>query len=377
MPMSKRKPELNRTAPQAIISAVFAIALLLAPLAFAGDKDTLSASASERNQDQQTYCRYLTQQAAAQRELLMTPDAVAGITQPNTGLPMQAVWGVSGSLAGVRKGVLTMDAARKNCDLYTATTSTQQNIQYALPSLEKQALQHRLELIQQATESLETLTAETRKMLEAQNVTRPMAFTLQTTKIKLDADRSDTQSKVVSLYAPTLSDRPLKELVAEKQGREVNEQKALDKLNRQNNWDVALSVGEHQQIDPWIDSRGAYGEVSISYNLASHAINKHLDQAASAYDDWKKVQEGDVIRNAEILKQQVVDGITVQDSRLKALQVEQKQIESNLQLVVSADTTAALDFRNQLTTAQLLLQVEIGDATFRLDRLREFLKKNF
>jgi hypothetical protein len=376
MPMSKVKPGISLTTFQARISAAFAIAMLLIPSAFADDaKD--NNDARNRNKDQQAYCRYLTEQAAAQRDLLMTPDAVAGITQPNTGLPMQAVWGVSGNLSSVRKGVLTMDAARKNCDLYAATTSTQQDIQYALPSLEKQALQHRLELIQEASDSLAALTATTRKMMEAQNMTRPMAFALQTTRIKLDADRADTQSKVVSLYTPQLSDRPLKELVAEKQGMEVNEQKALDKLNRQNNWDVALSVGEHQQIDPWIDSRGTYGEVSISYNLASHAINKHLDHAAEAYDDWKKVQEGDVIRNADILRQQVVDGMSVQDSRLKALQEEQKQIESNLQLVSSADTTAALDFRNQLTTAQLLLNIEIGDATFRIDRLREFLKKNF
>jgi hypothetical protein len=126
-----------------------------------------------------------------------------------------------------------------------------------------------------------------------------------------------------------------------------------------------------------VDSRGAYGEVTVSYNLASHAINKHLDQAADAYDDWKKVQEGDIVRNADVLKQQIVNGISVQGSRLKALQDEQQQIESNLQLVGSAETTAALDFRNQLTTAQLLLQIEIGDATFRLDRLKEFLGKNF
>jgi hypothetical protein len=376
MPMSKVQPGISLTTFPGRISAAFAIATLLIPSAFADDAKG-NNDARNRNKDQQAYCRYLTEQAAAQRDLLMTPDAVAGITQPNTGLPMQAVWGVSGNLSSVRKGVLTMDAARKNCDLYAAATSTQQDIQYALPSLEKQALLHRLELIQEASGNLAALTATTRKMMDAQNMTRPMAFALQTTRIKLDADRADTQSKVVSLYTPQLSDRPLKELVAEKQGREVNEQKALDKLNRQNNWDVALSVGEHQQIDPWIDSRGAYGEVSISYNLASHAINKHLDHAAEAYDDWKKVQEGDVIRNADILRQQVVDGIAVQDSRLKALQEEQKQIESNLQLVSSADTTAALDFRNQLTTAQLLLNIEIGDATFRLDRLREFLKKNF
>ncbi len=374
MPMGKVTPKVKSRTFQRDFSAGFAIALLLVPAAVAADTNDSDRS---RNKDQQAYCRYLTEQAAAQRDLLMTPDAVAGITQPNTGLPMQAVWGVSGNLSSVRKGVLTMDAARKNCDLYAATTSTQQDIQYALPGLEKQALQHRLELIQEASDSLAALSATTRKMMEAQNMTRPMAFALQTTRIKLDADRADTQSKVVSLYTPQLSDRPLKELVAEKQGREVNEQKALDKLNRQNNWDVALSVGEHQQIDPWIDSRGAYGEVSISYNLASHAINKHLDHAAEAYDDWKKVQEGDVIRKADILRQQVMDGISVQDSRLKALQEEQKQIESNLQVVSSADTTAALDFRNQLTTAQLLLNIEVGDATFRLDRLQEFLKKNF
>ena len=246
-----------------------------------------------------------------------------------------------------------------------------------MPNLEKQALQHRLELIEKAAQDLEALSATTQKMLEAQNMTRPTAFSLQTTKIKLDADRSDTESKMVAIYIPPLSDRPLKELVAGKQGREASEQKAIAKLTRQNDWDVALSVGAHQQLSPWVDSRGAYGEVSLSYNLASHSINKHLDQAADAYDDWKRVQEGDVIRNAEILKAQVVNGISVQASREAALEEERKQIEASLQLVSSAETTAALDFRNQLSTAQLLLQIELGDAGFRLDHLREFLQRNF
>jgi hypothetical protein len=214
-------------------------------------------------------------------------------------------------------------------------------------------------------------------MLDAQNVTRPMAFALQTTKIKIEADRADTQSKIVGMYTPQLSDKPVKDLVAEKQSSEVNERHALDKLNRQNNWDVALSVGAHQQINPLMGNQGAYGEVTVSYNLASRAINKHLDQASNAYDDWKKVQEGDVFRNAEVLKQQIVNGISVQDSRLKALQEQQKQIENNLQLLGGAETTAAMDFRNQLTTAQLLLEIEIGDASFRLDQLRDFLDRNF
>jgi hypothetical protein len=355
-------------APQAFIGkfcAGLALVLLLIPAAFAGDDD------------RQAYCKYVTEQAAAQRDLLRTPDAIAGFTQPNTGLPQQVVWGVSGSLSNVRKAGLTMEAARKDCELYASTASAQQAIQYALPTLEKQALEHRLGMIRHASENLEALLATTTKMLEAHNMTRPMAFALQTTKIKLEADRADTQSKIAAIYAPQLSDRPIRELVADKLGSEANERRAQDKLTRQNNWDVALSAGAHQQFNPLIGNPEPYGEVTVSYNLASRAINKHLDQSANAYDDWKKVQEGDVIRNAQVLRQQVVNGISVQDGRLKSLQEEQKQIDSNLQLVGQAETSAAMDFLNQLSTAKLLLEIEIGDASFRLDLLREYLGKNF
>jgi hypothetical protein len=270
-----------------------------------------------------------------------------------------------------------MDAARKDCELYTVSSSAQQAIQYAIPSLEKQALQNRLALIEQASENLDALVATTTRMVEAHNMTRPMAFALESTKIKLAADRADTQSKIVAIYAPQLSDKSLKDLVAEKQASEDNERRAVYKISRQNDWDVALSVGAHQQVNPLIGSPGAYGEVTVSYNLASHAINKHLDQAAASYQDWKKVQEGDVFRNAEVLKQQLVSSISVQDNRLLAFQEQQKQIETNLELLGRAETTAALDFGNQLSTAKLLLQIEIGDAAFRLDQLKEFLSRNF
>jgi hypothetical protein len=361
MPSFPLKPHISL----ARLLVACAMAVLLIPAARAGDED------------QQAYCKYVTQQAAAQRDLLRTPDAVAGFTQPNTGLPTQVVWGVTGSLSNVRKAALTMDAARKDCELYTVSSSAQQAIQYAIPSLEKQALQNRLALIEQASENLDALAATTARMVEAHNMTRPMAFALESTKIKLAADRADTQSKIAAIYAPALSDKSLKDLVAEKQASEDNERRAVYKISRQNDWDVALSVGAHQQVNPLIGSPGAYGEVTVSYNLASHAINKHLDQAAASYQDWKKVQEGDVFRNAEVLKQQLVNSISVQGNRLEAFQEQQKQIETNRELLGRPETSAALDFGNQLSTAKLLLQIEIGDAAFRLDQLKEFLSRNF
>jgi len=345
---------------------LIAAGLLFPVHTFAGGQD-----------DQQAYCAYVMEQAQAQRDLLRTPTASAGMTQPETGLPLQVVGGASLGLSDFKKAGLTIDAARKNCEVYKATTGAQQDIQYALPSLEKVALLNRLTLIEQASKSLDELVQQTSKMLEAQTATRLMLFTLQTTKIKLEADRADTRSKISAIYIPPLNDRPLKELVAEKQSSENGEQKALDRLSRQNNWDVVLTVGVHQQVNPVAQGTQPYGLVSVNYNLASRAINKHLDRAVEAHDQWKKVQEGDVVRLMEVLRQQLVDSVAVQEAKLNSFQQESAQLEKNLQLVAAPDTSAAFDFRNQLATARLLLQIETADAAFRIDHLHEYLEKNY
>ena len=327
--------------------------------------------------DQNAYCAYVLEQAQAQADFLRAPVAAAGFTQPETGLPIQILGGASLGLSNFRKGGLTLDAARKNCDLYKATTAAQQTVQYAYSSLEKEALRNRLALIDQASKSLDDLMEQTLKMITAQNATNPMLFSLQTTKIKLDADRADTQLRITALYVPPLSDKPLKELVAEKQSGESTEQKALDKLNRQNNWDVALTVGVHQQVNPVAQGPQPYGTVTVTYNLGSHAVDKHLDRAAEDYTEWKKVQEGDVIRNIEILREQLLDSISAEESKRKSVQEESSRIEKNLEIVANPDTSAAFDFRNQLTAAQLLLQIESNDAGFRIERLQEFLARNY
>jgi len=120
-----------------------------------------------------------------------------------------------------------------------------------------------------------------------------------------------------------------------------------------------------------------YGAVSVNYNLSSHWINKHLDRVVDSYGEWKKVQEGDVVRNSEVLKQQLLDSVAVEESRLNSLRQENNEFENNLRAIGEPDTSAALDFDNQLTAAQLLLQVETGDATFRVDHLHEYRARNY
>lgn len=342
-----------------------------------GLKESQDNSQSSPQSDPQAYCTYLTEQAKAQGDLLRTPNAVGAFTQPETGLPTQLVAGASLSLSSYKKAGITLDVARKNCDLYKASVGVQQFLQFALAKIELDSLQNRLTLIETASKSLDALVDNTAKMVAAQNMTRPMLWELKTNTIKLAADRADTQAKIAAIYVPSLSDQPLKLQVAAKQSSDISAQKSIARLSRQSNWDVALSVGAHQQIYPPSGGAQPYGEVTATYNLASRAIDRHLDRSVDAYAEWKKVQEGDAIRNAEVLRRQLMDGIAAQQSRLKALEQESADVEKDLRLVADVDTSAGLDFRNQLTSTKLLLGIEAGDASYRLGRLQEFLNRNF
>lgn len=335
------------------------------------------ARAQNLQADQQAYCSYLSEQAKAQSDLLRTPNAIGGFTQPETGLPTQVVAGASLNLSNLRKSGITLEEARRNCDDYKASTDVQLVLQYAISNLEKGALTHRLSLIEQATQSLNALIDETGKMIAAQNMTRPMLQALVSDRIKLESDRADTESKIAALYVPALSSRPLKQQVAAKQAGDEEEQRAQAKLQRQNNWDVALSVGMHQQVNPAAGGLEPYGQVTVSYNLASRAIDRHLDRSIDAYSDWKKVQESDAARGMEILRGQVEGNIAAQQKRFEALQQETGAMDKDLQVTANADTSASLDYHNQLAATQLLLGIETGDAAFRLEHLREFLSKNF
>jgi hypothetical protein len=351
-------------------NSIFAVLILL-PLA------SPVAAAQNIQADQQAYCAYLAEQAKAQSDFLRSPSGMAGFTQPETGLPTQLVAGAQLSLSNLKKAGITLDAARKNCELYKASTGVQLTLQYALPAIERDALAHRLILIGEASKSLDALIDRTTKMVKAQEMTRPMLLSLVTNRIKLETDRADTESRIAALYVPPLNDQPLKLQVAAKQASDIEEQRSLARLTRQNNWDVALSVGMHQQVNPVAQGIGPYGEVSLTYNLASRVIDKHLDRSVDAYGNWKKVEESDVLRGMEVLRGQVEQTIAVQKARIDSLEREREEIDKNLKLTEQAETSAAQDFRNQLTATQLLLGIESGDATYRLNRLRDFLEKNF
>lgn len=332
------------------------------------------------NAQEEEFCKYVTEQAAAQRDLLRSPQAIFGPILPNTGTPAQLVFGVTNSLSDDRKASLTMKTAKTNCSLYTATTEAQMHIIYALPSLEKDVLRHRLDLIQQASNELDRLIVENMKLVDAQNLTRPALYTLQSAKVRLDMSRTATLTGITSPYVPPLSDTPLKSLVDEKLQAEARNEAAIVKLAKQSSWDVKLGMGTHRSIDPNQTSYaplGAFGEFSLTYSLGRKAINNHLDRSADAYSNWKRTQFDDVANQSVILKKLIQDTIVVQSEQLKALQVHDVEITKDLTALEGIDTSAALTFKNELTADRLVLRVDIEDVKFRIAHMQDYLTNNF
>jgi len=338
-----------------------------------------SSSFAESNDAQASYCKYIMEQAEAERDILRTPSAVVGPTQPSTGTPAQIMFGMSSSVADIKKSGLTMNAARTTCKLYGAATEAQQHIYYALPLIEKDAVRHRLQLIQEASEQLDAMEAKDSKLVEVQNLTRQDVYHLQSARTRLDMSRASILTGA-TFYVPELSNTPLRVLIGDKLNAEEANQKALVQLTKQKSWDVQLSAGGRRQlgdVNSNISPAGAYGTFSFTYNLSRQSADRHLDNSVSAYTDWKKSQVDDVAHQALLLKKQIEASIEIQKEQLRRLTEHDTQLTKDIASLDQVETGHALSFRNQLVADQVILRVDVGDIQFRLAQLQQYLADNF
>jgi hypothetical protein len=338
---------------------------------FAGDNDAAKNA----------YCKYIAEQATAQRDLLRSPSAIAGPTQPSAGTPPQMIFGITGSLANYLKAPLTMRAAHAACDVYVAGTDAQHRIDFAAPKMERDALVHRLELVQQGSDQLEKMIDDEEKMVQARNVTRPALYYLQSARARLDMRRTSALTGLLP-YVPVLSDLPLRVLVSNKVHADEANQQAITKLTKEGGWDLVLSGGGRQQLAQFsstttVSEFGGFGEVSLTYNFARHSANHHLDLSASAYLDFKNSQLDDVAQQSAVLKKQVTETLSFLRPQLTALLEHDSEIEKSLASIQGLDTNNALAFKNQLLSDQIVLRVDIGDIQFRLEWMESYLHDNF
>jgi peptidoglycan/xylan/chitin deacetylase (PgdA/CDA1 family) len=332
-------------------------------------------------QDSEEYCKYVQEQSKADGLRLMTPSGTVGFTSPNTGTAPQTYAGLTGSLSDYRKGKLTLEAAKENCNLYQSTNVAQQAINFAASYLEQQALRHRIALDDAALTKIDALIDQNIQMIQAQSATKLSLYALQTAKAHLVQDKAASQRSLASRYIPELPDVPLSRLVMEKQDDEEKNQQALAKIAKQETWDLRWEAGYHRTVNDsqpsLVSPSGAYGGLALQYNLGSKHINHHLDAAAKSYAEWKREEDNDVVQSAEQLRQQLVDAIRVESNRMENLKAQQTSLDENIALVRDVSTGSGITFANQLAADRLMLGVEMKDSEYRTSMLQDYVAYNF
>jgi hypothetical protein len=120
-----------------------------------------------------------------------------------------------------------------------------------------------------------------------------------------------------------------------------------------------------------------YGTFTLSYNLARKAADRHLDKSVAAYAAWKTTQVDDVAHQSLLLKEQIEVTIDTQQGQLLGLLAHAEQTAKDIKALDGVETSNALAFRNTLRADQIVLNVEIEDLKFRLDKQQRFIADNF
>jgi hypothetical protein len=334
-------------------------------------------------QDQKAYCQYLDQQAKAEAIQLRTPISISGITQPTGGTPPQIFSGVQSSVSGIRKASATMALSRSTCAQYLNTEDATLRIAMAVPSLQKAALENRLQLLEQEQRALDKLIEDAQDRMDAQNLARPTLYALQSARAKVQADQNNTALAIAAIYIPeNVTSMPIAAII--RYSKELNAlvQKDTNRIVSAANWDLKTDAGVRHQLGvqpgtTTTSATGPFAEATFTYNLGSKSVNKHLDAAAQSFTEWKEVQETDIVRQAAVLQKQLSDMQDTERFSLTRLGLVNANIITNLETVKDPQTANAYSFYLMIKADEFAMRVEMEDAQFRADEIQQFIQENF
>lgn len=321
----------------------------------------------------QAYCNAALETAKSQADLLRTPQVALGVTEsPLVGSPAQAVAGFTESVQGLRKAGRVLEVGRATCRLYKAQEDSALAIQYAMPILEREALQQRLTFDDEALRSIDELIADSNRLLQVQNTTRQAVYGAQSAKARILTDVAAVNTALATIVIPSdVSSESIQALVNEEQAATILAQDANTRLQKTQNFDVQLVVGvRHSVFD---SSVGGYGGFSATWSPASKASDRHLANAALSQELYDRTNPNGVTRQTQVLHQQVTQSLAAWKGKLVAVQAQQSVIDENLAAVDGVDTPSANIFRASLRADSILQRTELLDAQYRISKLENFL----
>lgn len=332
-----------------------------------------------QTQEQSAYCSAQMEAARSQADILRTPSLGAGVTQsPLLHSPAQSFLQASESVQGLVKSHRLVTAAKSQCALYQSQEDLTLAVAYAIPVLEKEALEHRLVADMNALVEIDRLIQEGNKLLEAQNIARPAIYSLESSRAKVMQDAAAVRASLAAIVLPILPPTTVRSLLTDEERSVVLNQGASVQVAKTQNFEFSLIVGVRHSILPFINSEvGGFGGFTATYNLGAHRSDQHLQKSAQAYEEYNRLAQTGGVTQARMLHEEVINLIAAQKTRISSIAAQRGVIESNLSSVEGIEAPTAMTFRTTLRADAALLRVEEQDAAFRLSTLEQYLTDNF
>ena len=149
------------------------------------------------------------------------------------------------------------------------TQEAKLQIQFAIPSVQRQALNSKLQQIKRAKDKLNRLLKIVQQKIEKQNDTLRSYYQLDSLKQRLDDAERDIEVNLSMQQPSKIKHVRLKALLSQIQVAEHKRQLTRNKLEKQYNWSVQLQTGAQQNVtnNNFNQSVQPYVAVFLRYNL--------------------------------------------------------------------------------------------------------------
>ncbi|HEX9291536.1 MAG TPA: hypothetical protein VF904_18605 [Anaeromyxobacteraceae bacterium] len=264
--------------------------------------------------DAESFCRYETAAAAAESDLLVSPELIGsfgwthfterddpgGVSET---LRPRLLAGMRYSVSGLYRGLLTKDRARAECARYRALSAMRSFVESGAAALDRPALERRVEVLRGAIPAAEALVNDIRGRTDEGTAT---VVELNTTELRLDELRMLLAQATAQLEAIPSTAEPTAPLTAALATSLVETRRVAEyesRLSAARGWDVSLRGG-YEQVFGVASGTPVFGQVLVTLDPGLLWHDADRARAVEAVGAWRSAEaDGTVLRTLDRLRQ--------------------------------------------------------------------------
>ncbi|MDO8416607.1 MAG: hypothetical protein Q7S87_10405 [Agitococcus sp.] len=340
----------------------------------------LLGSAAWASVDTEAYCTYVQEKAGAERVALQSSQLMANVGRANSSGDSLLAIGLGNSLARYNKGTLSFELGQRDCALYSTRYAIEQHLRYARDVIQRDALMAKKMALLEGKASMMASVISLNGQVLKQTATVLDAYQKATALARIDNELTAIEVQLALTEPHELTGESLSKMVGGSLQATQRYQQTVLAISKQDNWDVALTVGMQHPLNNTLGGSNAaspYAAIVWTYSLGSSSHNLLLAKTSEAYLNWQKSEQTGQFIKVTQFKHQLLNLLTVKSQQLSELQTRDVALQTLLEKMDKVQTESAVKFHAQLVVDALFLKAEAVQVSTEVTGLQQYVTKNF